>query len=269
MCMRIWLHEWLCITHVPGVLGGHQRMSNPWNWTFRWPVDAGNRTQVLCTSRKDSRPESSLAHHHLIILLACPMSCFSCCFFFTENDITKKPVHSLWNNPSCIWKLSVEDRGGFSGDWAQRGWHGRSMPCKGRLCLGAHHIPRGWRVSQQKPSRRWCVCFANDESALINGQLSSGPWRLNRILIALLLPVPHSWVGLLPATVPNAYIFQPSPERLPVVGEMTTCTKVRFQMWESELLSGGSGKHCLVMISEDFQSRFKASISGKMQASLT
>lgn len=142
------------------------------------------------------------------------------------------------------------------------------MSSKSRL--GSSQLHLGARLSElasesAEAHRQWCVCSSNDESAMINGRLSSGPWRLHRILIALLLPVPHSWVGLLPATVLNAYIFQPSPERFPVVGEMTTCTKVKFQMWESELLPA-RGKHRLDMISEDFQYRFKASISGKMRA---
>lgn len=228
MCMRIWLHEWLCTTHVPGVLGGHQRMSDPWNWTFRWPVDAGNRTQVLCTSSKDSRPESSLAHHHLIILLACPMSCFSCCFYRKCHNKEACPL-SLKQSFMHLKTLCRRPR------WLLRRlsptWLTRKVNALQRQALSRCTSHPPWLTSESaEASRRWCVCFANDESALINGQLSSGPWRLNRILIALLLPVPHSWVGLLPATVPNAYIFQPSPERLPVVGEMTTCTKVRFQM---------------------------------------
>ena len=68
---------------------------------------------------------------------------------------------------------------------------------------------------------------------------SVAPWSFNRILIALSLPVPHSWVGLLPASLLRSYTFQPSPERFPVVGEMTTCTKVKLQMWKSDFFPLG------------------------------
>lgn len=113
-----------------------------------------------------------------------------------------------------------------------KSWKGK---CE-TLQLGPGHISWSWQVSQQKWTDNTMFGFNTMSQPWNLASFSVAPWSFNRILIALSLPVPHSWVELLPATLLRSYTLQPRPERFPVVGEMTTCTKVKLQMWESDFL---------------------------------